>query len=193
MASPVVNRNRLVVCPWDKLGCRIKPAFLLRHVNKLQYPKLSDWRTTSAQEALQTNRGHWTIESCHHVIDWNFDEDRSRIQTGYAPQNITRLRRFSIGIIKSKGIRSVAQKMTDLTRNTRALFDYLRMSGNSCSTARIWASIHTEQIHPVVQRKSWRPSNGCVSSLSPWNAGVGRHHYAHKVKVRFAVHYLIDL
>ena len=86
------------------------------------------------QHVLKVNREHWTIEnSCHYIIDWNYDEDRSRIRKGYGPENITRLRRFAIGIIKSKGVRSVAQKMRQLTRNTRLVFDYLRMTGNSCA------------------------------------------------------------
>lgn len=87
-----------------------------------------------AQRLLTTNRGHWSIEnSCHYIIDWNYDEDRSRIRTGHGPENITRLRRFAISIIKSKGVRSVAQKMRQLTRNVRLVFDYLRMSENSCA------------------------------------------------------------
>ena len=82
---------------------------------------------------LNVNRGHWTIEnSCHYIIDWNYDEDRSRIRTGYGPENITRMRRFAIGIIKAKKVRSVAQKMRELTRNVRLVFDYLRMTANSC-------------------------------------------------------------
>jgi len=88
------------------------------------------------QRVLKVNRGHWTIEnSCHYIIDWNFDEDRSRIRTGYGPENVTRLRRFAVGVIKSKGVRSVAQKMRELTRNVRSVFDYLRMTKNSCSAA----------------------------------------------------------
>jgi hypothetical protein len=35
------------------------------------------------------------------LIDWNFDEDRSRVRTGFGPENITSLRRFAIGILKS--------------------------------------------------------------------------------------------
>jgi hypothetical protein len=82
---------------------------------------------------LATNRGHWSIEnSCHYIIDWNFNEDRSRIRTGYGPENVTRLRRFAISIIKQKGVRSVAQKMRQLCRNTRLVFDYLRMTENAC-------------------------------------------------------------
>lgn len=89
-----------------------------------------------AQRLLNINRRHWTIEnSCHYIIDWNYHEDRSRIRTGYGPENITRLRRFGIGIIKSKGVRSVAQKMRQLTRNIRLVFDYLRMTKNSCALA----------------------------------------------------------
>jgi predicted transposase YbfD/YdcC len=81
---------------------------------------------------LKSNRGHWTIEnSCHYIIDWNFDEDRSRIRTGHGPENITRLRRFAVSLIKSKGARSVPQAMRHLTRNVRAVFDLLRMTENA--------------------------------------------------------------
>jgi predicted transposase YbfD/YdcC len=88
----------------------------------------------SPRRVLQVNRGHWTIEnSCHYILDWNYDEDRSRIRTGHGPENLTRLRRFAIGVIKSHGARSVAQKMRQLTRHVRLVFDYLRMTENSCA------------------------------------------------------------
>jgi predicted transposase YbfD/YdcC len=90
----------------------------------------------NAEQVLKTNRLHWSIEdSCHYIIDWNYDEDRSRISKGYGPENMTRFRRFAVGIIKSKNVRSVAQKMRQLTRNTRMVFDYLRMTKNSCATS----------------------------------------------------------
>jgi predicted transposase YbfD/YdcC len=86
------------------------------------------------QRVLQVNRGHWIIENgCPYILDGNYDEDRSRIRTGHGPENITRLRRFAVGVIKSQGARSVAQKMRQLTRNVRWVFDYLRMSENSCA------------------------------------------------------------
>ena len=44
------------------------------------------------KRVLITNRGNWCIEnSCHYILDWNYDEDRSRISTGYGPENISRL------------------------------------------------------------------------------------------------------
>lgn len=85
-----------------------------------------------ANHILKTNRGHWRIEnSCHYILDWNYAEDRSRVHTGHGPENLARLRRFAIGLIKSKGVTSVAQKMRELTMNVRAVFDYLRMTNNS--------------------------------------------------------------
>ena len=85
-------------------------------------------------QVLATNRRHWAIEnSCHYVIDWNFNEDRSRISKGFGPQNVTRLRRFAVGVIKGfiTGKTSVAEKMRQLHRNTRLVFEYLRMTENS--------------------------------------------------------------
>lgn len=86
------------------------------------------------QRILATNRGHWAIENrCHYVIDWNFHEDRCRIRTDYGPENVSRLRRFAVGAIQfiSDGKSSVAEKMRQLHRNTRLVFDYLRMTNNS--------------------------------------------------------------
>jgi predicted transposase YbfD/YdcC len=90
-----------------------------------------------ARKVLETNRAHWCIEnSCHYVIDWNYDEDRSRIRTGNAPSNITRLRRFATGVIaRAKGRCSHAQKMRQLSFNPRMVFDYLKMTANSCASA----------------------------------------------------------
>lgn len=88
----------------------------------------------NARRVLATNRGHWVIEnSCHYIIDWNFHEDRSRICVGHGPSNVTRLRRFAVGILKrfSDGKTSIAEKMRRLNRNTRLVFDYLRMTKNS--------------------------------------------------------------
>jgi len=85
------------------------------------------------QRVLAVNRGHWSIESVHYLIDWNYDEDRSRIRTGSGPENITRLRRFAVGILKSfqKPAQSIAEMMRSLCFRTRLVFDYLRMTKNS--------------------------------------------------------------
>jgi len=84
------------------------------------------------EQVLGDNRGHWAVESCHYMIDWNYDEDRSRIRTGFGPENITRLRRFAIGLLKSKQRNeTIPEMMMKLLLNTRAVFDYLKMTRNS--------------------------------------------------------------
>jgi predicted transposase YbfD/YdcC len=86
----------------------------------------------SPEQILNTNRAHWCIENCcHYTLDWNYDEDRGRIRTGFGPENVSRLRRFAIGLIKSSTQDGVAQKMRQLCRSPRLVFDYLRMSLNS--------------------------------------------------------------
>ena len=93
----------------------------------------------SPQRVLAVNRGHWSIESVHYVIDWNYDEDRSRIRTGFGAENITRLRRFAVGILKyfQKPAQSLAEMMRTLCFRTRIVFDYLRMTNNSVTGARV--------------------------------------------------------
>ena len=87
----------------------------------------------SPERLLAVNRGHWSIESVQYIIDWNYDEDRGRIRKGFGPENITRLRRFAVGILKSfqKPHQSIAKMMRKLSFNTRLVFDYLRMTRNS--------------------------------------------------------------
>ena len=87
----------------------------------------------SPQRLLQINRGHWAIEAMHHVIDWNYDEDRSRIRTGHGPENITRLRRFAVGLLTTvrKPGQSIAQTMRKLSFRTRTVLDHLRLTANS--------------------------------------------------------------
>jgi predicted transposase YbfD/YdcC len=84
------------------------------------------------EQILRDNRGHWRVESCHYIIDWNYDEDRSQIRTGFGPENMTRLRRFAIGLLKSKQKNeTIPELMKKLLFNTRAVFDYLKMTKNS--------------------------------------------------------------
>lgn len=86
----------------------------------------------SPMKVLQTNRGHWCIEnSCHYILDWVYDEDRCRIRTGYGPENISRIRRFAISVIKSISSKGVTETTRDLAMNVRLVFDYLKMTRNT--------------------------------------------------------------
>lgn len=85
----------------------------------------------SPKSILYKVRGHWSVEVSHYIIDWIYDEDRSTIRTGYGPENMTRLRRFAIGLVKSKGVKNISKKMRQLNKNTRAVLDYLKITTNA--------------------------------------------------------------
>lgn len=100
---------------------------------------LTDHTPDSADAAaiLAFNRGHWSVENrYHYLLDWNWDEDRCTIHTGHGPANITALRRFAIGAIKSKSRDTVAATLQRLARNIRRVFDFLGMTENACRRPR---------------------------------------------------------
>ena len=108
-----------------------------KHSTEIVYG-LTDHTPESADAArlLAFNRAHWGVEAHHYILDWNWDEDRCTIRTGHGPENITRLRRFATGLIKSKSRDSVSATINKLARNVRRVFDYLRMTGNSVPRSR---------------------------------------------------------
>ena len=63
------------------------------------------------------------------ILDWSFDEDRSRIRTGHGPENMTLLCRFAIGLIKGRGL-AVVETMRNLARKPRRVIDFLKMTDN---------------------------------------------------------------
>ena len=83
------------------------------------------------EAASKGNRGHWTVEAVHHILDNAWDEDRSRIRTGHGPENTSRLRRFAIGVIHAHSRNGVAAAQRQLHRNPRLVFDYLKMTKNT--------------------------------------------------------------
>ena len=87
--------------------------------------------SASPERLLAFNRDHWGIEAHHDILDWNWDEDRSRLRTGHGPENMTRLRRFAVGLIKANSDDSVAATIAKLARRVRRVFDYLLMTDNS--------------------------------------------------------------
>jgi len=92
----------------------------------------------SPATVLRHNRGHWSIEnSCHHVLDMTWDEDRCRIRTGHGPENASRLRRFAISVLNlhAKPGESIASMTRRLAAKTRLVFDYLLMTKNSTGHA----------------------------------------------------------
>lgn len=72
----------------------------------------------------------------HYILDWNWDEDRRTLRCGHGPENITRLRRFAIALIKSKSDDTVAATIAKLASSVRRVVDYLRITVNFTPRAR---------------------------------------------------------
>jgi len=41
---------------------------------------------------------------------------------------MTRMRRFAVGLLKSRGVKNITQKMRQMAYKARMVFDYLRMT-----------------------------------------------------------------
>jgi len=62
-------------------------------------------------------RRHWGIEALHWIRDNAFDEDRSQVRTGNAPQVMAALRNLAITALRLAGISSITAAMRDHARN----------------------------------------------------------------------------
>lgn len=67
-------------------------------------------------------RAHWGIEALHHIRDVTYDEDRSGLRTGSAPQVLAGLRNLAIGALRTIGRTNIASSLRWISRNpTRVL------------------------------------------------------------------------
>jgi len=56
----------------------------------------------SAARFLDVVRAHWHVENrLHRVLDVVMDEDQSRARKDHGPENLARLRRFALNIIRA--------------------------------------------------------------------------------------------
>jgi len=62
-----------------------------------------------AATLLRYQRGHWEIENrLHHVRDVTFDEDRSTVRSGAAPQTLAACRNLAIALLRRAGLSTIA-------------------------------------------------------------------------------------
>jgi predicted transposase YbfD/YdcC len=86
----------------------------LKAIGKVTAVREQDGRTTtatryyllsrplSAARFLAVVRAHWQIENClHWVLDVVLDEDLARAREDHAPENLARLRRFALNVLRA--------------------------------------------------------------------------------------------
>ncbi len=77
----------------------------------------------SARRLLTLCRGNWGIENrVHWVRDVTFDEDRSQIRLGAAPQVMAALRNLVIGLVRRAGHSNVAAALRRHNAHLREAF-----------------------------------------------------------------------
>lgn len=68
-------------------------------------------KAAPAVDLLQGTRSHWGVENnVHWVLDVIFDEDGSRVRTGYAQQNLATMRRIAINMLNQEQSRKDSLK-----------------------------------------------------------------------------------
>jgi len=64
---------------------------------------ISSHKVCSAQKIATLVRNHWRVENeVHWVLDVCFNEDSCRVRSGYAAENLTRLRRVGLVLLKNE-------------------------------------------------------------------------------------------
>ena len=58
-------------------------------------------KDTNAENLMKYARNHWKIESMHHILDVSYDEDRCKLLTKKAQENINIFRKMGISIHKN--------------------------------------------------------------------------------------------
>ena len=76
-----------------------------------------DSQRADPERLLDASRGHWSIENClHYVRDVTFDEDRSQIRRGAAPQVMASIRNLAISILRIAGARYIPSALRRCAR-----------------------------------------------------------------------------
>ena len=80
----------------------------------------------SYQVTTGLSRGHWGIENrLHWVRDVTFDEDRSQVRTGAAPQVLAGLRNLVISLVRRAGHSNVAAALRRHNAHLSEAFDMM--------------------------------------------------------------------
>ena len=70
-------------------------------------------------------RGHWSVESLHHVRDTTFAEDASQLRTGNAPRATATWRNLAIGALRLAGTTNIAAGLRHNARDAHRLLTFL--------------------------------------------------------------------
>jgi predicted transposase YbfD/YdcC len=130
------RETKVTVEVWDDLSCvnqnywrGVKSIIRVTRFGKREgkpYQEkifyLSSLKMTAQEFGIKI-REHWKIENqLHWVKDVVLQEDKSRIRSGKAPQNMAIIRSIVINIFRKNGIKSITEGLRMLSNNIKYLF-----------------------------------------------------------------------
>lgn len=90
-------------------------------------------KNTTAENLLSYTRKHWEIESMHHILDVTYDEDKCRLLTQRAQENLNIFRKMGVSIhknnLKNKK-QTIKSSMFNCLLNDRHLVEMLQNCNN---------------------------------------------------------------
>ena len=108
----------------NRCGTRTEKG-ITKHINETAY-FISSKESLVVKEAAKFIRKHWSIENnLHWQKDWTYLEDRTTLRKGSAPQAMTFLRSFAIGIFHKLKLKSVTETVSNLQKNPRLHHQFL--------------------------------------------------------------------
>jgi len=114
---------------WDALKSIIKLERNVKHKTGRKSKETTYFITNLNEKATFFNKGirnHWKIEnSLHWIKDVVFEEDRLKIRTKEAPQNMSLLRTLTINILRLKGYSKIKQATRLLSGNIKLMASFL--------------------------------------------------------------------
>lgn len=90
-------------------------------------------KNASAEELLSYTRNHWQIESMHHILDVTFNEDRCKLLTQKAQENINIFRKMGVSVHKNhlnSKKQTVKSNMFNCLLNDNYLLEILQFCNN---------------------------------------------------------------
>jgi predicted transposase YbfD/YdcC len=102
---------------WGKLTSlvrveRERTSLQTWHRSESAHYYLTTLPPSSTQRIAEAVRSHWSIENqLHWCLDVRFDEDRSRVRTGYAAENLSRVRHIALALLGQDKKEKVGIKM----------------------------------------------------------------------------------
>ena len=115
---------------WKDIKFIVKVKRTVKHKNGKISEETAYFITNLEENASFFNKGirnHWRIEnSLHYIKDVTFNEDRLKIRSSSAPQNMALLRTFVLNIFRQNGYSNIKQATRLLAGRIGLMFSLLR-------------------------------------------------------------------